>query len=963
MTISDSFQLAGTTIEDRFRVDSVVGEGGFGIVYRGVHLRLEHPVAVKCLKTPSHFTPEARRLFLDRFRDEGRILLKLSDAPGVPRVFDYGVIQRPDGPIPYLVMEWLDGYTLESMLVTRRAAGLEGLSGEDALQLFLPAVEALAVAHDAQIAHRDIKPANLFIVHGARGPTMKVLDFGIAKAIEDGETLTRAAVHTATSFRAYTPNYAAPEQFAPKRYGRTAPWTDVHALGLVLIELLTDEPAYASDDFVECLEIATSERRPSAKARGAAISDALEAVIQRAVARAPEYRFPNARAFADALRLVPEARAATHGESSIDAHPETERAPGLADAIVRASAPDALPYAATTDVGQAPAVYATEPSLPLNGPLTQVANPVTMGGVSRTSSHGSLVPPVPGQKGRPKSSKRPVLPWALAALFVAGGVGTGAYFLASHGPTKKKKQAPIAPETAPSKKTIFAHDVAFQREPWPVVVTTEEAVAGKNHVRLYEEDGKIVRLERINQAGAVTSTTSFEKTPDGARVRKTYSGRSILLDTATLSPDGVETRIDRSGSTFNASMGCPRITYRFSDNGDVRAETCKDGAGNVIADVNGCPMMVADVDERHVAVAQRCMDAAERPVLDAVGVHQRKAKLDELARLVELSNFGITGEPVADANGCAAIRFSHDGAGNVVKRLCIGLAGLPIRAVGSAAAGTAFTNDANGCVVRETLIGPDGEPVADAGFSARVYARDQFCSELEWSTVGLAGALVARPASPARVAYTLDAQGDEIERRCFGARNEPFNCYGIPFAGPEGSVLRTTRDERGRATVEKGFDHAGAPTKRMPNYPHEQRTTYDDRGLVTEVRFFGPDGQPALALDVAAKRTYRYDELGEQISNAQFGADGAPVVDVTGTHEIRRVFDEKHRLASVELYDTAGRLATKTNIQFGAIVWPINAARLVVVRDGTRVENRFYDAAGRQVGVVDCNVPGQACDK
>jgi len=258
--MNDPFRLLGTAIENRYRIDAVIGEGGFGVVYRGHHMKLEHPVAVKCLKIPSHFTPEAKEVFLKRFREEGKILLKLADAAGVPRIYDYGT-HIGEREIPYLVIEWLDGRTLEDMLKSRRSSKLKGLRGADAIALMLPAVEALAIAHRSQIAHRDIKPANLFISVGERGPVVKVLDFGIAKAMQEGETQSQSQTQTSTSFRAFTPNYAAPEQFAPKRHGASGPWTDVHALGLLLFELLTDQVANSGDEFVECLESTTVSER------------------------------------------------------------------------------------------------------------------------------------------------------------------------------------------------------------------------------------------------------------------------------------------------------------------------------------------------------------------------------------------------------------------------------------------------------------------------------------------------------------------------------------------------------------------------------------------------------------------------------------------------------------------------------------------------------------------------------
>src|SRR5512145_892189 len=103
---ADIFGLVGTVVDNRYRVDSVVGEGAFGVVYRGWHLAFGHPIALKCLKVPAHFTSAAKAAFLGQFRGEGAYLSKLSAHPAIVRVFDLNVIERHAGEVvPYLVLE------------------------------------------------------------------------------------------------------------------------------------------------------------------------------------------------------------------------------------------------------------------------------------------------------------------------------------------------------------------------------------------------------------------------------------------------------------------------------------------------------------------------------------------------------------------------------------------------------------------------------------------------------------------------------------------------------------------------------------------------------------------------------------------------------------------------------------------------------------------------------------------
>jgi serine/threonine protein kinase len=298
----DPFELRGKTLEDKYRVDEVVGEGGFGVVYRGWHLGFDHAIAIKCLKIPGHFTTEARRLFLEKFREEGKLLSRLAGQHlSIVRVYDYDVWSGPGGAdVPYLVLEWIDGDSLAKRLEERE----EPLGEADAIALLRPAIEAIAVAHGMKVAHRDLKPANLLLSRGAGGERIKVLDFGIAKAMQEGETATQVATRTSSGFSAFSPPYGAPEQFQSKKYGATGPWTDVHALGLILCELVTGRAPLDGDEQYELFAAATSGGRPTPRARGAEVSDAFEAVCAKAVALGPSDRYADAGALLAALDAI-----------------------------------------------------------------------------------------------------------------------------------------------------------------------------------------------------------------------------------------------------------------------------------------------------------------------------------------------------------------------------------------------------------------------------------------------------------------------------------------------------------------------------------------------------------------------------------------------------------------------------------------------------------------------------------
>src|SRR5579871_1672474 len=220
MSEADPFDLCGALIDGKYRVLAVVGQGGFGVVYKAVHEGFEAPVAIKCLKLPPHFDLKAQEELVKKLREEGRLLLRLSQrTPGILQALDVGSFLTPSGArVPYLVLEWLDGWTLGEEMSRR-----QGMSLREAFVLLDPAARALAVAHEEKIAHRDIKPDNLFCIAPGGKPTIKILDFGIAKLLGDAPTPSSAS----TSIEApsmFTPRYGAPEQFDKKR-GASGPWT------------------------------------------------------------------------------------------------------------------------------------------------------------------------------------------------------------------------------------------------------------------------------------------------------------------------------------------------------------------------------------------------------------------------------------------------------------------------------------------------------------------------------------------------------------------------------------------------------------------------------------------------------------------------------------------------------------------------------------------------------------------
>jgi class 3 adenylate cyclase/tetratricopeptide (TPR) repeat protein len=298
MASVDHFGWTGSTIDGRFRIESVAGEGAFGVVYRGRHLAFDEAVAVKCLKIPVTLKETERGRFLAAFHEEARLLLRLSrQTTSIVQPFDFGAATAPSGAwTPYIVMEWLEGHTLDDAIAIRAAHGAAPSSLAEAIDLLAPAASALAVAHDLGVAHRDVKPSNVFLAsEERRAVTTKLLDFGIAKVLTESASITHALARSGEAVRAFTPQYAAPEQFSP-RFGPTGPWTDVFALALVFIEVVTGRTALPGGDAIQLFVASCDEAaRPSLARNGVVADAAVEAALAKALAVQPANRWRNAR--------------------------------------------------------------------------------------------------------------------------------------------------------------------------------------------------------------------------------------------------------------------------------------------------------------------------------------------------------------------------------------------------------------------------------------------------------------------------------------------------------------------------------------------------------------------------------------------------------------------------------------------------------------------------------------------
>ena len=268
--------LVGKTLSDRYRINSVIGDGGFGRVYAGTHLTLEIPVAIKVIH--SQLARDVEKL--KRFEQEAKILGKI-DSPYVVKTIDYGL-----SPCAFLVMEYVDGKALSDVLKEKGV-----LSTSEAMDLFQQTCEALEAAHNAGLVHRDLKPSNIMISERNGKIQAKILDFGIAKVIDDHSDGNRM---TLTGEIMGSPAYMSPEQWTGKPVDLRS---DIYSLACVMYEVVSGRPAYQAATAFEYLNLhVATEMEPLSKiTANRKIPRDLEMVINKCAQKDPSDRYNSTR--------------------------------------------------------------------------------------------------------------------------------------------------------------------------------------------------------------------------------------------------------------------------------------------------------------------------------------------------------------------------------------------------------------------------------------------------------------------------------------------------------------------------------------------------------------------------------------------------------------------------------------------------------------------------------------------
>src|ERR1700755_2486887 len=272
----------------RYELDGVVGRGGMAEVYRARDIRLDRIVAIKTVRTDL----AREQIFQARLRREAQAAASLNH-PSIVAVYDTGEDMTSGVPVPYIVMEYVDGRTVRDLLQEGHR-----LLPERSLEIIDGVLRALDYSHQAGIVHRDIKPGNVMVT---RNGDIKVMDFGIARAVADSQmTMTQTAQVIGTA------QYLSPEQARGERVDARS---DLYSTGCLLYELLTGVPPFTGDSPVAVAYQHVRENPKPPSQIDEAVTPAMDAIVLKSLAKNADNRYQSAAEMREDIERALDGRA------------------------------------------------------------------------------------------------------------------------------------------------------------------------------------------------------------------------------------------------------------------------------------------------------------------------------------------------------------------------------------------------------------------------------------------------------------------------------------------------------------------------------------------------------------------------------------------------------------------------------------------------------------------------------
>ncbi|MEU0370108.1 protein kinase [Streptomyces sp. NPDC006283] len=426
----------GSVAGGRYQLRDLLGEGGMASVYLAYDSALDRQVAIKTL----HTELGREQSFRERFRREAQAVAKLSHT-NIVSVFDTGEDELDGALMPYIVMEYVEGQPLGSVL----AADIQqygAMPADKALKVTADVLAALETSHEMGLVHRDIKPGNVMMTK--RG-VVKVMDFGIARAMQSGVTSM-----TQTGMVVGTPQYLSPEQALGRGVDARS---DLYSVGIMLFQLLTGRLPFDADSPLAIAYAHVQEEPVAPSTINRSVTPAMDALVARALKKNPNERFPSAAAMRDECARV--AGAGQTGAPVIISGAPANSGAGVGSAVFPPLDQSAPAPQSGVQTPYQPGPYGPPTPSPTPAPAPHYGYPTPAPAYQAPAPHASTPPPytispqqAPQSGGSGGKRNMPVIVGAIAvALLAVGGLVTAIAMNGDGDPGKEAGGDPTASES------------------------------------------------------------------------------------------------------------------------------------------------------------------------------------------------------------------------------------------------------------------------------------------------------------------------------------------------------------------------------------------------------------------------------------------------------------------------------------------------------------------------------------
>jgi serine/threonine protein kinase len=975
-----------------YEVLDELGRGGMGIIYKARQIGPDRLVALKLISAGA----QADASDLARFRAEAESVSRLRH-PNIVRVYDVG----EQAGLPFFALELMDRGSLARVL----AGG--PLPARDAAELVEMLARAIQVAHEAGIVHRDLKPANVLLATpGPDAPTSdvvrslgvpKISDFGLAKKLDE------EVVNTRTGNILGTPAYMAPEQAEGKRE-QIGPPADIHALGAIIYEALTGRPPFKGATALETLEQVRSQDPVSPSRIQPGLPRPLITICLKALAKEPHRRYASAldladdlRAFLDnrpirarptsslerawrwgrrrpavvglgaltlmltfvALALVAwtwsEASARTRRKAQEEKIAEEQRRKEEEDRRGKVVYYAALVRRNGAPVGVAPLDEQRVRRREVTYKFYQKAGKVQK--VEAVNRHGQLTAsPNPlgymeGATARPvRLRPRPPCRWEYLynergevskeiAYDQAGMVVWAFHFT--------ERNTGYFTDRRGFPRPRFGSGAAFVSLTYTENgLEREQRYLDRSGKPAAGPDGIFGRRLEHDERGLVIATSYLGARdqpvlhPLGfAQVMHKHDDLGNIIERAYLGLDGKP--------TLHRFKGWSRETAGFDADGNLVEQRYFGIDGRPHRGPGGIAGIRLSYDARGFRTSQVFLDVDGGETAAPTGVVRIVYRNDEHGNCIEETYLDGAGQPARSESGAHRIVRAYDERHQVRQTAYFGPDGRPA-AVGKTGIHKETTqHDERGQVVERTVVGVDGKPVA--GEAARTtYAYSARGYPKEVAHFDEKGKAMLGPDGAARVVWTWDEHGNNLEQACFGPAGDPvtpsrqFRVQWLVLPMPYARVVNTY-DDRGNCTESVCYRPDTARRGQVV-LAARYKNKWDEHGNLLEMATYDGNGE-LFAQQGLARVTLKYDEQGHATERVAYGADGAPLRMAGGATRHTREFDEAGHLVREAFFDSDENGVSLPRLGNNGYA----SANFTYDRDGKLADSKYFDAKGTQL--------------